>query len=126
MSRNFFDSSPFFKMPDMEIVMAHQFTDAAFEKDVLKSTRPVLVDFWAPWCGPCRMLGPVIEEISAEFAGKALVGKLNTDENPEVASRYNISAIPTMLFFKGGEAVEQLVGVHSKGDIKAKLDGLLK
>ena len=106
--------------------MAHQLTDAAFEKEVLKSTQPVLVDFWAPWCGPCRMLGPLVEEISAEYSGKAVVGKMNTDENPEVASRYNISAIPTMLFFKGGEVVDQLVGVHSKGDIKAKLDSLLK
>jgi thioredoxin 1 len=106
--------------------MAHQLTDAAFEQEVLKSAQPVLVDFWAPWCGPCRMLGPLVEEISADYAGKAVVGKMNTDENPEVASRYNISAIPTMLFFKGGEVVDQLVGVHSKGDIKAKLDSLLK
>ena len=106
--------------------MAHQITDASFEKDVLKSDKPVLVDFWAPWCGPCRMLTPVVEELSGEYSGKAVVAKLNTDENPEVASQYNISAIPTMLFFKGGQVVDQLVGVHSKRDIKTKLDGLLK
>ena len=106
--------------------MELQLTDAAFDKDVLKAGTPVLVDFWAPWCGPCRMLGPIVEEISKEYAGKVSVGKLNTDENPNVASRYNISAIPTMLFFKGGQVVDQMVGVHSKSDIKAKLDSLLK
>jgi thioredoxin 1 len=106
--------------------MELQLTDAAFEKDVIKSANPVLVDFWAPWCGPCRMLGPIVEELSKEYAGKVSVGKMNTDENPGVASKYNISAIPTMLFFKGGQVVDQLVGVHSKSDIKAKLDSLLK
>ena len=102
--------------------MELQFTDAAFDKDVLKSSKPVVVDFWAPWCGPCRMLGPLVQELAGEYAGKVLVGKMNTDDNPAVASRYNISAIPTMLFFKGGEVVDQMVGVHSKGEIKAKLD----
>jgi thioredoxin 1 len=106
--------------------MAHQFTDAAFEKEVLKSAQPVLVDFWAPWCGPCRMLGPIVEEVAGEYAGRALVGKVNTDENPEVASQYNISSIPTLLFFKGGQVIDQMVGVQSKGTIKAKLDSLLK
>jgi thioredoxin 1 len=106
--------------------MELQITDAGFEKDVLKSATPVLLDFWAPWCGPCRMLGPIVEELSKEYAGKAVVGKLNTDDNPNVAAKYNISAIPTMLFFKGGQVVDQLVGVHSKSDIKARLDSLLK
>src|SRR5262245_58037962 len=106
--------------------MEVQLTDSAFEKDVLKSSVPVLVDFWAPWCGPCRMLGPIVEELSKEYDGKVVVGKLNTDDNPATASRYNISAIPTMLFFKSGQVVDQLVGVHSKRDIKSKLDGLLK
>jgi thioredoxin 1 len=106
--------------------MEVQLTDNGFEKDVLKSSKPVLVDFWAPWCGPCRMLGPIVEEIAKEYAGKVVVGKMNTDENPDTASRYNISAIPTMLLFKGGQVVEQMVGVHSKKDIKEKLDALLK
>ncbi len=106
--------------------MELQLTDAAFDKDVLKAPQPVLVDFWAPWCGPCRMLGPIVEELSKEYAGKVVVGKLNTDDNPNVAAKYNISAIPTMLFFKGGQLVDQMVGVHSKSDIKAKLDSLLK
>jgi thioredoxin 1 len=103
-----------------------ELSDNSFDGDVLKSARPVLVDFWAPWCGPCRMLAPIVAELSKEYDGKVLVGKLNTDDNPATASRYNISAIPTMLFFKGGQAVDQLVGVHSKADIKKKLDGLLK
>lgn len=106
--------------------MELQLTDASFDKDVLKSSLPVLVDFWAPWCGPCRMLGPIVEEIAKEYDGKVVVGKMNTDDNPNVASKFNISAIPSMLFFKGGQVVEQMVGVHSKKDIKAKLDGLLK
>ncbi|MBL8023818.1 MAG: thioredoxin [Elusimicrobia bacterium] len=106
--------------------MELQLTDATFEKDVLKATQPVLVDFWAPWCGPCRMLGPIVEEIAKEYAGKVVVGKMNTDDNPNVASKFNISAIPSMLFFKDGKVVEQMVGVHSKKDIIAKIDGLLK
>lgn len=106
--------------------MELQLTDASFDKDVLKSSLPVLVDFWAPWCGPCRMLGPIVEEIAKEYEGKVVVGKMNTDDNPNVASKFNISAIPSMLFFKSGQVVEQMVGVHSKKDIKAKLDGLLK
>jgi thioredoxin 1 len=106
--------------------MELQLTDAGFDKDVLKSAQPVLVDFWAPWCGPCRMLGPIVEELSKEYAGKVTVGKLNTDDNPNTAAHYNISAIPTMLFFKGGQVVDQVVGVQSKGAIKAKLDSLLK
>ena len=85
--------------------MEVQLSDSGFEKDVLKSSKPVLVDFWAPWCGPCRMLGPIVEEVAKEYAGKVVVGKMNTDENPDTASRYNISAIPTMLLFKGGQVV---------------------
>lgn len=100
-------------------------TDATFEKEVLKSAKPVLVDLWAPWCGPCRMLGPVIEELAAEYAGKAVVGKLNTDENSDTMTTYRVSAIPTLLFFKGGKLVDQAVGVQSKAAIKAKLDALI-
>lgn len=102
-----------------------QLTDASFDKDVLESATPVLVDFWAPWCGPCRMLSPLIEEIAKEYTGKVKVAKINTDEHPNAAGRYKISAIPTLLFFKGGKLVEQMVGVHSKAEIKKTLDGLV-
>lgn len=102
-----------------------QLTDDTFDKDVVQSPEPVLVDFWAPWCGPCRMLSPVIEELSKEYTGKVRVAKINTDEHPNAASRYKISAIPTLLFFKGGKVVEQLVGVHSKAEIKKTLDNLV-
>lgn len=102
-----------------------QLTDATFKKEVLESSKPVLVDLWAPWCGPCRMLGPVVEELAAEYAGKAVVGKLNTDENSDTMTAYRVSAIPTLLFFKGGKLVEQMVGVQSKAAIKAKLDALI-
>jgi thioredoxin 1 len=106
--------------------METQLNDQNLDAIVLKSPKPVLVDFWAPWCGPCKMLGPVVEELAKEFDGRAVVAKLNTDDSPQAAARYNISAIPTLLFFKGGQVVDQLVGVNSKKDIKAKLDGLLK
>src|SRR5688572_15215459 len=106
--------------------MEVQLSDATFDKEVVQAGTPVLVDFWAPWCGPCRMLAPVVEEISREYDGKVRVAKLNTDDNPNTAVKYNISAIPTILLFKGGQVVDQMVGVHSKSDIKKKLDGLLK
>lgn len=105
--------------------MAIEFTDQNFDQEVLKSEKPVLVDFWAPWCGPCRMLGPVVEELAKEYTGKARIAKMNTDEHPNAATRYKISAIPTLLFFKGGKMVEQMVGVHSKADIKKILDSLI-
>ncbi len=102
-----------------------QLTDETFEKDVVQSPEPVLVDFWAPWCGPCRMLAPVIEELAKEYGGKIRVAKINTDEHPNAAARFKISAIPTLLFFKGGKVLEQLVGVHSKAEIKKTLDSLV-
>ena len=102
-----------------------QLTDDTFDKEVLQSPQPMLVDFWAPWCGPCRMLGPVVDEIAKEYAGKVKVAKLNTDDHPNAPGRYRISAIPTLLFFKGGKLVEQRVGVQSKSDIKKLLDSLL-
>jgi thioredoxin 1 len=102
-----------------------QLTDESFENEVLKSSTPVLVDFWAPWCGPCRMLSPLIEELAKEYEGKVRVAKLNTDDHPNSASRFNISAIPTLLLFKNGKVEQQMVGVHSKADIKKVLDQLV-
>ena len=102
-----------------------QLTDDNFDAEVIRNTDPILVDFWAPWCGPCRMLTPIIEELAKEYTGKVRVAKLNTDEAPNVPTRYKISAIPTLLFFKGGKVVEQMVGVHSKADIKKILDGMV-
>ncbi|MBI5244744.1 MAG: thioredoxin [Elusimicrobia bacterium] len=101
-----------------------QLTDETFEMEVLKSSMPVLVDFWAPWCGPCRMLSPLIEELAKEYEGKVRVAKLNTDDHPNSASRFSISAIPTLLLFKNGKVERQMVGVHSKADIKKVLDKL--
>jgi thioredoxin 1 len=102
-----------------------QLTDANFEAEVVKSEQPVLVDFWAPWCGPCRMIGPVIEELAKEYAGKVKVCKLNTDEAQDTAGKYQISAIPTILLFKGGKVVQQLVGLQPKEELKKHLDELL-
>ena len=101
-----------------------ELTDAAFQKEVLESPQPVLVDFWAPWCGPCRMLAPVVKEIAEEYQGRVRVAKLNTDEHPNAAGTYRISAIPSLLFFKGGKVTEQLVGMHSKAEIKKILESL--
>lgn len=93
--------------------MAMQFTDAAFETDVLKSDVPVLVDFWAPWCGPCQILGPTVEELASEMTG-VKIGKLNVDENPNTASKYSVMSIPSIKIFKGGQIVKEFVGVQSK------------
>jgi thioredoxin 1 len=89
-------------------------TDASFKDDVLDSTIPVLVDFWAPWCGPCRLVGPVVDELAQQYEGKVKVVKLNTDDNPEVASQYAIRSIPTLMIFKGGRHVETVVGAVPK------------
>jgi thioredoxin 1 len=105
--------------------MALQLTDANFEEVVLKADKPVLVDLWAEWCGPCRMVGPIIEEIAKEYEGKAVVGKLDVDGNPTVTSKFGIRNIPTILFFKGGEIVDKQVGAVPKSVIAAKLEKLL-
>jgi len=105
--------------------MATQFTDSSWEQDVLKSDKPVLVDFWAEWCGPCRMIGPLIEELANEYAGKAVIGKLNVDENPGVATKYGIRSIPTLLVFKGGEVVDKIVGAVPKNMLAQKIDAQL-
>ena len=99
-----------------------QFTDQNFEAEVLKSDKPVLVDFWAAWCAPCLMMAPAVEAIAAEYADRAKVGKLNVDENQSATAQYNIRGIPTLLLFKSGQVVEQVVGVTSKDAIAKMLD----
>ena len=100
-------------------------TDANFAALVERAPLPVLIDFWAPWCGPCRMVAPIVEEIAAEFAGRARVGKLNVDENPRAAKRYQVQAIPTLILFKGGGVAERLLGVQPKEVIRQHLERLL-
>ncbi len=101
------------------------FTDAAFDTDVLKSDVPVLVDFWAEWCGPCRMMSPTIDSLATDYAGKVKVGKLNVDDNQATAMRYNIRGIPTLLLFKGGQVVQQSVGALGKTDLQKMLESHL-
>ncbi|MCX7744621.1 MAG: thioredoxin [Flavobacteriales bacterium] len=105
--------------------MAVTLTDANFDELVKKSDKPVLVDFWAEWCGPCKMIGPVVEELSKEYEGKALIGKLDVDNNPNVSVEFGIRSIPTLLFFKNGQVVDKQVGVVPKNVLAQKLNALL-
>ena len=100
----------------------HEFTDANFQDDVLNSSEPVLVDFWAPWCGPCRMLMPTIEELATEYEGKVKIGKVNTDENQQTAASYGITSIPTVMLFKNGELVDKVVGAPDKAHFENMLN----
>ena len=100
-------------------------TDASFEQDVLSASGPVLVDFWAEWCGPCRMIAPILDEISTEKGAGIKIGKVNVDSDPALAARFQVRAIPTLLFFKDGEVREQVVGMTSKRDLVAKIEALI-
>lgn len=102
----------------MEVV----FTDQNFDQEVIKSEKPVLVDFWAPWCGPCQIMGPIVEELAKEMGDKAKIGKLNVDENSVVAQNFSIMSIPTVMIFKGGKMVKQFVGVQAKESLKEELE----
>ena len=101
-------------------------SDSTFEDEVLKSSQPVLVDFWATWCGPCRAIAPIIEELASDFDGKVKVAKLDVDENQGSASKYNVRSIPTLLFFQNGKVVDQIVGSAPKAALETKLKGLLE
>jgi thioredoxin 1 len=100
-------------------------TDTTFDTTVLKSDKPVLVDFWATWCGPCQIQGPIVEEVAKEMAGKAVVGKINVDENPVNAQKFNVMSIPTLMIFKGGTIVKQFTGVQSKEALVGELNKLI-
>ena len=99
-----------------------ELSDRNFKTEVLKSRLPTLVDFWAPWCGPCRAVGPVIEQLAAERANSVKVGKLNVDQSPDVAAAYGVHSIPTLMIFKDGEVVDCIVGVHTKAELESALD----
>ena len=105
--------------------MALEITDQNFEELVLKSDKPALVDFWAEWCGPCRMIGPIVEDLAQEYDGKAIIGKVNVDNNSEISAKYGIRNIPTILFFKDGKEVDKQVGVVPKDTLAEKIDSLL-
>ncbi len=102
-----------------------EFTDANFDDEVLNSEQPALVDFWAEWCGPCKALGPIIDELATEYSGKVKIGKIDTDANREISVRFSVSAIPTVIMFKNGEIFEKFVGLRGKKDLKVILDKMV-
>jgi thioredoxin 1 len=102
-----------------------EFTESNFDQEVLRSPQPVLVDLWAAWCGPCRMVAPVIEELAEQYRGKVKIGKLNVDDHPQVAGRFRIMNIPTLLLFKGGQEVDRIVGVVPKEELTQRIERLL-
>lgn len=106
--------------------MAHAVTDQTFDQEVLQATSPVVVDFWAVWCGPCRLIAPIVEELSEQYKGKVEFVKLNVDENPEVSMKYGIRSIPTLLVFKNGKAIDQVVGAVPKRVLQSHVDAALK
>lgn len=101
------------------------FTDSDFQKEVLERKEPVVVDFWAPWCGPCRIVGPIIEELAKEYAGKVKIGKINVDENSQTAGEYGVMSIPSIVFFKNGQPMKTMVGAQSKESYKNAIDEIL-
>jgi thioredoxin 1 len=105
--------------------MAVEITDANFDEVVMNSDKPVVVDFWAAWCGPCRMVGPIIDELHSEYYGKAIVGKVDVDQNPSVSAKFGVRNIPTILFIKNGEVVDKSVGAVPKAQLASKLDAIL-
>jgi thioredoxin 1 len=102
------------------------FTDENFKSEVLESSMPVVVDFWAQWCGPCKMLTPIVEELAQTYSGRVKIGKLNVDNSPTTASRYSVISIPTLLFIKGGDVIDQHVGLLAKKALQAKIDQFLE
>ncbi|MCC7246448.1 MAG: thioredoxin [Saprospiraceae bacterium] len=105
--------------------MAHTFTDANFQTEVIENSTVTVIDLWAEWCGPCRLMTPVIEELSKEYEGRAVIGKLNVDENPEVPTNYNVRGIPTFLIFKNGELKDKVVGAQTKKFLQDKIEALI-
>jgi thioredoxin 1 len=103
----------------------HHFTDANFQKEVLESSVPVLVDFWAQWCGPCKMIAPVLEDLAKEFHGRIKIGKVDVDTNPKTATSYGVMSIPTLIFFKNGKIMQQAVGAVTRNDLKRKIEANL-